>query len=61
MSIYSLSSTIIYLYVRTEEREEILKQLDDIETEVNIMKLPLAIADQFYVLRNHIRFVRGRY
>lgn len=44
-----------------EEREEMLKQLDDIETEVNKMKMPLAFADQFYVLRDHIGFVRGRY
>jgi TRAP transporter TAXI family solute receptor len=45
----------------SEEREEMLKQLDDIETEVNQMKMPLAFADQFYVLRDHIGFVRGRY
>jgi hypothetical protein len=44
-----------------EEREGMLKQLDDIETEVNKMKMPLAFADQFYVLRDHIGFVRGRY
>ena len=44
-----------------EEREEMLKQLEDIETEVNKMKMPLAFADQFYVLRDHISFVRGRY
>jgi hypothetical protein len=44
-----------------QEREELLKQLDGIETEVNGMKMPLAFADQFYVLRHHIGFVRGRY
>ena len=44
-----------------EEREGILKRLDDIETEVNKMKVPLAFADQFYVLRDHINFVRDRY
>jgi hypothetical protein len=44
-----------------EEREEMLKRLDDIEAEVNKMKMPLAFADQFYVLRDHIGFVRGRY
>ena len=43
------------------EREGMLKQLDDIENEVNNMKMPLAFADQFYVLRDHIGFVRGRY
>jgi TRAP transporter TAXI family solute receptor len=44
-----------------KELEGMLKQLDDIETEVNKMKMPLAFADQFYVLRDHIGFVRGRY
>ena len=44
-----------------QEREELLKQLGDIETEVNKMKMPLAYADQFYVLRDHIRFVHDRY
>ncbi len=44
-----------------EERGEMLKRLDDIEREVNTMKMPLAFADQFYVLRDHIRFVRERY
>ena len=43
------------------EREGMLKQLDDIEAEVNNMKMPLPFADQFYVLRDHIGFVRGRY
>ena len=44
-----------------EKLEEMLNQLDAIETEVNKMKMPLAFADQFYVLRDHIGFVRGRY
>jgi TRAP transporter TAXI family solute receptor len=43
------------------EREELLKRLDDIESEVNKMKMPLSFADQFYVLRDHIRFVRDRH
>jgi hypothetical protein len=43
------------------EREELLKQLDEIEAKVNNLKMPLAFADQFYVLRDHIRFVRDRY
>ncbi len=42
-------------------REDILRRLDDIEDEVNRMKMPLAYADQFYVLRDHINFVRDRY
>jgi len=35
-----------------------LKRLDEIEKGVNNMKVPLVFADQFYVLREHIRFVR---
>ena len=37
-----------------------LKQLDNIEDAVNKMKMPLPFADQFYGLREHIRFVRDR-
>jgi len=44
-----------------KEREAMLKRLDDIEGQVNKMKMPLAFADQFYVLRDHIGFVRERY
>ncbi len=44
-----------------EEREGLIKRLDYIETEVNKMKMPLAYAEQFYVLRDHINFVRARY
>jgi TRAP-type uncharacterized transport system substrate-binding protein len=43
-----------------ERRKEMLKRLDDIENGVNNMKMPLTFADQFYVLREHIRFVRDR-
>ena len=42
------------------EREKLLKRLDEIENAVNQMKVPLAFADQFYVLRVHIGFVRDR-
>jgi TRAP transporter TAXI family solute receptor len=44
-----------------EEREGLIKRLDFIENEVNKMKMPLAYAEQFYVLRDHINFVRDRY
>jgi TRAP-type uncharacterized transport system substrate-binding protein len=43
-----------------EPSEEMLKRLDEIEKAVNNMKVPVAFADQFYVLREHIRFVRDR-
>lgn len=42
------------------DRQELLVRLDDIEAGVNRMKTPLAYANQFYVLREHIRFVRER-
>jgi hypothetical protein len=44
----------------SENREQMLKRLDDIENGVNNMKMPLTFADQFYVLREHIGFVRER-
>ena len=43
-----------------EQRVELLKQLDDIETAVNSMKVPMTFAEQFYVLRQHVIFVRGQ-
>lgn len=42
------------------ERDALLNRLDQIEAAVNRMKMPLAFADQFYVLREHIGFVRHR-
>jgi hypothetical protein len=44
-----------------DEREELLKKFDIIEANVNKMKIPLAFTEQFYVLRDHINFVRERY
>ena len=43
-----------------EERSAMLARLDQIEESVNHMKMPLAFADQFYVLREHIGFVKAR-
>jgi hypothetical protein len=42
------------------ERQEILKHLDEIEEAVNNLKTPLSFADQLYVLREHISWVRHR-
>jgi TRAP-type uncharacterized transport system substrate-binding protein len=42
------------------ERRTLVRQLDSIEESVNSLKMPLAYADQFYVLREHIGFVRAR-
>ncbi|MFD1967900.1 TAXI family TRAP transporter solute-binding subunit [Trinickia caryophylli] len=41
------------------ERAALLERLDAIEAAVNRLKMPLAYADQFYVLREHIGFVRA--
>jgi TRAP-type uncharacterized transport system substrate-binding protein len=43
-----------------DERAAVVGRLDAIEDSVNQMKMPLAYADQFYVLREHIGFVRRR-
>ncbi len=43
-----------------EERDALLKELDHIEEGINRMKMPLAHADAFYVLREHVGFVRFR-
>ncbi len=43
-----------------EQREQILKRLDDIDESVNDIKTPLSFADQLYVLRDHISMVRHR-
>ena len=42
------------------QREALIDRVDAIEDAVNRMKMPLAFADQFYVLREHIGFVRQR-
>jgi hypothetical protein len=43
-----------------DQREELLARLHDIDEAANIMKVPLSFADEFYVLRGHISFVRDR-
>jgi hypothetical protein len=43
-----------------EQREEMLKRVDDIERSVISVKIPGAFADELYVLRLHIQFVRNR-
>jgi len=39
-------------------RQSLLKRLDHIEREVNKLKVPAFLADQFYGLRGHISLVR---
>jgi len=47
-------------HTSSDERAEMLERLDQIEISVNRMKMPLAFGEQFYVLREHIGFVRSR-
>jgi len=59
-TLISLERTIL-ANASPEERANLLKRLDDIETEVNKMKMPLSYAEQVYVLRDHIKFVSDKY
>ena len=43
-----------------KSRETLHAQLDKIEENVNKMKVPASFGDQFYVLRQHIKFVHSR-
>jgi hypothetical protein len=43
------------------EFEKIKKTLEEIELAVNTMSMPLAYADQLYVLREHISLVKQRF
>jgi hypothetical protein len=42
------------------ERQILFAELDHIETSLNTLRMPLAHADAFYVLREHVGFVRTR-
>jgi hypothetical protein len=41
-----------------EQRTALLAELDEIEASLNTLRMPLAYADAFYVLREHVGFVR---
>ena len=43
-----------------EQHAQLTKRLDEIDQRVNGIKMPAPFADQFYVLREHINFVRRR-
>jgi TRAP-type uncharacterized transport system substrate-binding protein len=43
-----------------QERAQLLKRLDEIERRIITAKLPASAAEQSYVLRQHIHFVRNR-
>lgn len=50
----------IVMHPEPGERERILQRLDEIENAVNEIRTPLSFADQLYVLRQHIAWVRQR-
>jgi hypothetical protein len=43
-----------------EEQEKLLRRVDEIENSVISVKIPSSFADEMYVLRAHIHFVRDR-
>ena len=43
-----------------EQREELMRRLDDVERSVINSKIPGSYADELYVLRQHVHFVRNR-
>jgi hypothetical protein len=43
-----------------DQRAELLKRLDEIEKRIVTVKLPPSFADQLYVLRQHLHFVRNQ-
>lgn len=43
-----------------DERKQLFARLDRIEASLNRLRMPLAYADAFYVLREHVGFVRSR-
>jgi len=43
-----------------ESKSQLLLRLDEIEASVNELKMPVAFADQLYVLREHVGLVRHR-
>lgn len=43
-----------------EERKQLFAELDHIEASLSRLRMPLAYADAFYVLREHVGFVRVR-
>ena len=50
----------LFAHPEDDRRDALRKRLDTIELGVNGMKVPMQFADQFYVLRQHIGFVRER-
>ncbi len=45
---------------KTENQNGLARRIDEIESEVNKMKVPASYGEQFYMLRTHINFVRNK-
>lgn len=45
-------------HTNEEQRRALIAELDEIERSLNTLRMPLAYADAFYVLREHVGFVR---
>lgn len=46
--------------IAAEEKQTLIKRLNEIENSVITVKMPGAFADQIYILRQHIKFVRDQ-
>ncbi len=46
--------------VASKQAAELLDELDDIESKVNAVQVPLSYADELYALKSHIQLVRRR-
>jgi hypothetical protein len=46
--------------IDANEKKELLARLDQIEQAVDSMKVPASLANEFYMLRGHVDFVRAR-
>ena len=51
---------VAFAQATAEQRADLLRRLDEIERRVITLKLPGSFADQLYVLRQHIQFVRSQ-
>ncbi len=64
MRIYRWYGTLLTLekdvrkHSASDKKDELHERLDEIEQAVNKMKMPASYAEQFYILRGHIGFVR---
>ena len=59
-ALLTLEHEVVDQKMSPERRRELIARLDDVEQVVYKMKVPASFADQFYNLRGHIGFVRGK-